>query len=1010
MNDYENPRLMNINRYPEHSYFIPYADEKSAINGLKQSSPYYAILNGDWKFSYYERFVDVPEDIAEQPCDGWEELPVPSNWQMYGGYDAPQYVNISYPIPLNPPYVPVDNPCGVYTREFIVPESFDKRETHIVFEGVDSMFYLYVNAKRVGMSKVPHLPAEFDITEYLEKGTNTLTVVVLKWCDGTYMEDQDFYRVSGIFRDVYLLARAKDRVEDYFVKTDMVNSYADGVLTADIKTTGKPKISYTLYDADGEKVAEGKGDKVRIDVKDVNKWSAETPYLYRLVIATKDEVICQRVGFRKIETSKYGEILINGVSVKLKGVNRHDTNPLYGHVTPSQDILSELKLMKRLNINTIRTSHYPNTSEFLNYCDELGFYIVAEGDWENHGFVLWYGDWKYKPFSPMNPSHDELWAEALRDRTSRMIQRDKNHAAVIIWSLGNESDSGDNTVRMGAYMKELDDTRLTHYERDNLIGNENYDIESYMYKSIADVTEAGKKKSSKPYLLCEYSHAMGVGPGDLRDYWEVFYQYKRLVGGCIWEWADHSVVLEDENGKKTYGYGGDCGEPFHFGNFCADGLVFPDRTPSSGALEAKAAYQNVKLDVKDAAKGEFTITNRFDFTNLSEFDIRYEIELDGRVIESGSIANTALKPHAKKNIKINYTLPASCLCGCHINFRMTTKKETAWAKVGHELAFAQFELPVKEVGALVPLAHNKLEVVEDTKEFLTIEGYNFSYTLNKLYASFDKLMVGGRDLLNDRTKFNVERAAIDNYRHPKREWEMAQDANGDYNAHQLSSNKVYSFEWKQDGENIVVSASASICAPTVRNLVDNMKISYTVKPNGIIDVECSGELGPNTKWLPRFGMDLVLTGDIHKVEYYGLGPEENLIDMRAAAHMDLYKTTVEEMHVPYLMPQDNGNRSDVKWTCITDGLGRGLMVKAKDKIEFMASKYSALQLSQAKHEGELEEDGNTYLRVDYKVSGTGSNSCGPDLMWKYRLCEQTFSYGFEMLPVILEKEAIDLLR
>lgn len=1009
MNDFENPRLTNLNRYPEHAYFIPYSSQSDAEKGIKSNSPFYSTLNGDWKFSYFERFVDVPEDIAKQPCDDWNELPVPSNWQMYG-YDAPQYLNVAYPIPMNPPYVPIDNPCGVYSRKFTVPSTFDKRDTHIVFEGVDSMFYLYVNAKLVGMSKVPHLPAEFDVSKYVKEGENTLTVVVLKWCDGTYLEDQDFYRVSGIFRDVYLLSRARNRVEDFFVKTDLVNNYTDGILTADVKTVGNPKISYALYSPDGEKIASGKGAKLKIDVKNVEKWSAEKPTLYRLIISTDDEIICQKVGFRKIETSKFGELLINGVSVKLKGVNRHDTHPLYGHVTPAKDIINELKLMKQLNINTIRTSHYPNTSEFLNYCDEIGFYIIGEGDYENHGFVYWHGGWQYKPFTPENPSHDELWAEALRDRTSRMVQRDKNHPAVIIWSLGNESDMGDNTIRMAKYFKELDDTRLTHYERDCLVNNENYDIESYMYKSIPDVIEAGKAKSSKPYFLCEYSHAMGMGPGDLKDYWDVFYKYKRTIGGCIWEWADHSVVLENEKGEKTYGYGGDCDEAFHFGNFCADGLVFPDRTLSSGALEAKAVYQNVKIDAKDLENGIFTLTNRFDFTNLAEFDIVWEIELDGKTIDSAHLTNTALKPHAKKNVRVDYKLPSSCVSGCYINFRILTKKETVWAKPGHELAFAQFELPVNAVGALTPVVRDELRITEDSREFLVVEGCNFSYTLNKYYASFDKLMVGGRDILNDRTDFGVERAAMDNYRHIKNTWMLPQDSNGTYNAHQLAEMKVYSCDWKLENGNVEIHATADLTPPCIRPLLKNMDIKYVVKPNGVIDVQCACELGPNQGWMPRFGMNFVLTGDINNVEYYGLGPEENLIDMNAAAHMGLFKTTVEKMHVPYLYPQDNGNRSNVKWTCLSDGLGRGLMVKATDKIEFMASKYSSTQLALAKHEGELEEDGNTYLRIDYKVSGTGSGSCGPEPDWKYRLCEHNFSYSFSMLPVILEKDAIDLLR
>jgi len=1019
--DYENPKAIHAGRYPEHSYFVPHSTLDGALSMHNEDSPYYCLLNGDWSFRYYERYIDVDPDIANSYVCDWETLPVPSNWQMYG-YDIPEYFNVMTPIPLDPPFVPVDNPCGVYSRTFNVPDTFNGRDTHIVFEGVDSFFYLYVNGKKVGFSKVPHVPAEFDISDYIVKGENKITVCVLKYCDGTYLECQDFYRVSGIFRDVYLMARAKKRVEDVFVKALLENDYKDGILTADITCNSKCSIKSALYDDDGKEIASADGAKVNFKIKDVNVWSAEKPNLYYFVITTDDEIICQQIGFRTVEKTSDGVLLVNGKAVKLKGVNRHDTNPALGHVTPIDSIVNELRLMKRLNINTIRTSHYPNTSEFLRVCNELGFYVMDETDFESHCFV-YRTDEKgkyqgYVAFHDFNTSQGEMWTDTCLDRVRRMVQRDKNNPCVIAWSMGNESDYGDNHIKMCEWVKSFDDTRLVHYEgasrqiftMKQAPGHKiPFDFESYMYPQIDQMKAELKVKRDIPYFLCEYSHAMGCGPGDLKDYWELIYKNKRACGGCIWEWADHAVILEDENGNKTYGYGGDCGEKCSPANFCSDGLVFPDRTPSSGALEAKAVYQYVHFTAHNLEKGEITVRNRYDFTNLSEFDMSYNVECDGKIIKRGKIANTSLKSGAARRFKFDYTLPESCKCGCYLNISVTLKDDCDWADYGYEVASCQFELPVSREGSLDRIALGRIYECENSDEYIVLEGFNFRYEFNKLYNSFDVLETDGVDILGDRTEFTTKRAPIDNFRNAKLDWRVPQGESM-YDYHELASSRVYNVDSDFDTNgNYVIKVKSALTSPSLTHLVD-MDTVYTVMPNGIIDV-CVKAVKGNYDWLPRFGMEICLADNKDNVEYFGMGPEENYIDMNSHAKMSHYKTTVSDMHVPYLMPQDSSNRTNVKWACVYDILGRGLMIATDDKFEFMASKYTEEEISAAKHQWDLVAQSETYIRIDYKVTGVGSGSCGPLTEPKYRLEEKEMTYSFKLLPVVLgNKEPISYIK
>ena len=1018
-NDFENLKSLHSGTEKPKSYYIPFGSVCDSVKNIKRNSPYYYLLNGDHKFKYFTCFEDVPSDIGTQPTDDWDTIPVPSNWQMHG-YDIPQYANVEYPIPVAPPYTPTDNPCGVYAMDFNLPSGWDGKDIFITFEGVNSFFYLIVNGVEVGFSQVSHSQSVFEITEYLKDGKNEIKVPVVKWCAGTYIEDQDFYRLSGIFRDVYLTARDKVRIDDFFIRAGLSDDYKNGILEIDFSfKEGNEKCTLELSDSDGNTIF---GDEItaenqtyKKEIPNITSWNAENPYLYTLTLHCGNEYISQQIGFKRIEIAKNCALLVNGTEVKLKGVNRHDSLPTLGHVTPIANIRYDLEQMKRLNINTIRTSHYPNTPEFLNLCSEYGFYVIDEADLECHGMVFVTGG--YHAFNPNHPSESPEWKAAYLDRAERLFERDKNAACVIIWSMGNESDYGSNHVAMYEYFRSKDNTRLLHYENSNrhrlYEGDQKveaqhrpeFDIISYMYPKVSFCEEEGKNKmkETRPFFLCEYSHAMGVGPGDIKAYWDVFYKYPRCIGGCIWEWCDHSVVIENEDGVKAYGYGGDCGEVVNHGNFCNDGLVRPDRSFSSGALEAKAVYNNVYVEEIDAAKGEFRIRNRFDFTNANNYEIKYIIESDGIVVKEAVLPRYSIQPHGSKKIVIDLSdIPHTCRHGLYITFKTFTTKDTLWEKAGYETGFTQHKLPSEIKRTALAKAKGNIKIVSDTNKYLQIDGFNFSYLFNKRYGSFDSLKVNGADILADRTGFSVIRADIDNYRSMWDKWQLSQSLVSVFRYDQTLTVKC---DVKETAENIIITArqmvSSPACAPFITYTAE-----YTIQPNGVISVKVDGKCSYE-HFLPRFGMDFVLKAGTENIEYYGKGPYENLTDMCHHVTVNHYKTTVDDEYVPYIKPQDFGNKTDTSWVCAADSLGRGLLVRSADntKFEFAVSHYSPENIMDAKHSWDLIKKDETYLRIDYKVSGTGSGSCGPMVDEKYRLRgDESVSYAFDILPIILDNE------
>ncbi|MGH4050091.1 MAG: glycoside hydrolase family 2 TIM barrel-domain containing protein [Clostridium sp.] len=946
MRIYEDLNSIQENREVQRSYYIPYDTLEKALEGNKAESKYYKLLNGVWDFAYFKRDINVPEVITK-----WDKIPVPSNWQMHG-YEAPYYTNVNYPHPVDPPFVPDDNPCGIYSMNFNIDKQWSEKDAYIVFEGVNSCLYLYVNDKFVGSSQGSHLQSEFNISEYVIEGNNKLTVKVLKWCSGSYLEDQDFFRLSGIFRDVYLLSRAKGSRPNIEIKVEN-------------KSIIVSERDYVIYD--------GKNKIETLDNPIL--WNAEKPFLYTVVVKNRNEYIPFKVGIRDISVSALGELLINGTSVKLKGVNRHETHPTLGHYTPYADMKAELLKMKELNINCIRTSHYPPTPEFLNLCDEIGFYVVDETDIEIHGFVSRDTGYKYDIENPEWICNQNQWENAFVERVQRMVERDKNHSCVIMWSMGNESGYGSNHDAMIEWTKGRDSSRLVHYEGASLVNDKSsVDVVSRMYTSPDGIEEFAKNGDMRPFFLCEYSHAMGNGPGDVFDYWKKIYQYPKLMGGCIWEWADHAVMVDG-----TYKYGGDFGEVTHDGNFCCDGMVFADRTFKAGSLEVKAVYQYIKTKI---IGNKLTVTNLYDFTNLNEYKLLWKVAIDGEVIKTGELI-CDIKPHMTKEYTLDFILPRSCKLGCYMDVSLEGE---------YEVAMEQHSLDVdveNETSDLVISAN-----FTDEKEIIKITGENFTYIFNKHYGNFESLIIDGTQRLSDVVKLTVWRAPTDNDRTIKYKWGLFEDNRSGENFNRIFS-KVYSCELKEN--KILISGSL---AGISRSPFLRFTTTFTVSAKGEIEIELQGKVKETCVYLPRLGFEFEIPKTNEKFKYYGMGPFENYMDMCHHTKVGMYESSPKEEYVPYIVPQEHGNHIKTKELCI-GGLkfkSKGLEFESEgpksNGFQFNVSNYTSEVLTNAKHTNELIENDNTIVRIDYKNSGIGSGSCGPDLLDEYRLKEKDISYKF----------------
>ena len=982
---HENPDTLHVNTEEKHCYFIPFAKGQNPFLS-REESECFTLLNGEWEFQYYSSVIDMDDDFIRSKLT--DKIPVPSNWQLHG-YDYHQYTNICYPIPYDPPYVPDDIPVGVYRREFTYVS--DGKERVLVFEGVDSCFYLYVNDKFVGYSQVSHCTSEFDITPYLTEGDNIVTVAVLKWCDGTYLEDQDKFRLSGIFRDVYVLARPKKRIRDYEIKTKLSEDCRNAVLEI---TVYGADAELTLSDADGVPVLEVKladGETFSAELSGVKLWSAELPYLYLLCMESEEEVIGEKVGFRNICVEN-GVVKINGVPVKFRGVNRHDSYPESGSVCTVEQMRKDLLLMKQHNINAVRTSHYPNAPLFYHLCDEYGLYVIDEADMESHGCVEVHNDFRWnwsKGYSGIALlASDEHFRKAIVDRAELLVSRDKNRPCVVFWSLGNESGYGTNMLAAAERVKELDDTRLLHYESIHRLDDTSdaiLDVVSRMYTSPEDMKRfLEDKEENRPFLLCEYCHAMGNGPGDLEDYHEVFHSHERFCGGFVWEWSDHAFSLgTTEDGKEKYGYGGDFGEPHNDGNFCMDALTYPDRTPHTGLLELKQVYRPVRVSKAEVA-GEFEIKSLLGFADAGEWlDCRYEITYDGGMAADGTIP-FAVTPVGSTRVTVpelagvngeNSLVKEVSEKETYIRFIFTASKDMPYCRKGDEICFDQ--LLLWEGTGYEQENETSSVLCEEGTFLITVscksENGTITYRFNKRIAAFDSIVCDGKELLDRPVMFNFFRAPVDN---DTMRWDWYRAHLNDYKV------KAYGTKVGVTEESVVITLRQSFGWSMYQPFC-YMDVSYRIA-GGRLTINCELEATNKLTFLPRFGIRLFVPKRFESVEYFGYGPYESYIDKHQASYMGNFQAKIAELHEDYIMPQENSSHYNCKCMSFTDGAVT-VTFRAQEGFSFNASEYTQEELAAKRHNFELERCESNVICVDYKMAGVGSNACGPALAEKYRL-------------------------
>ena len=998
-----------------HAYFIPHADKKSALGLPRDYSKFFKPLIGKWDFRYFPSVTDL---VGVELCDldFFEKIDVPMSWQYLTerGYDAPQYTNILYPFPVDPPHVPERNPAGLYSRDFtITEEELSRGEQMLTFEGVDSCFYLFVNGEFVGYSQVSHMISEFNVTKHLRPGKNNIKALVLKWCDGSYLEDQDMFRVSGIFREVYLLTRAKNGIEDIFVKCSLSENFSSAQLTAEIVTKKETKISYALSDSYGNELFSGSvthSGRADVDLGTIDAprlWSSEIPYLYTLLIECAGEFIKIPVGVKKIEVSQR-VAYINGKKVKLYGVNRHDSHPHLGHATPMEHMERDVMLMKAHNINAVRTSHYPNDPRFLELCDKYGLYVIDEADLECHGL----GTYTYANPATMG----EAWTGAYLDRAERMLERDKNHPSIIMWSVGNESSAGKNLSAMGEYFNRRDPSRLVHDEGSSRMAREaeiersapgtsmggpvpegldtasfrnHTGVESRMYTSPGEIEEKYLKDESitRPFFLCEYCHTMGNGPGDLSDYLRLIDEYDTFFGGCVWELLDHSVAIgEYKYQKPKFIYGGDSGEFPHDGEFCVDGLLYPDRRIHTGMLEVKQAYRPFALRYED---GVLTVKNKRRFTPLSDLALVYTIERYGKPIFTDRLTLLDIAPESERSYEIALPKSDGFLT---LNVSLRQLDDTPWASVGYEVGSEQFILS-EEFPEASP-APAKVDICESAQSYLVTFG-ECTVTVGKLSGLIESIISDGKEMICEPVTPIMWRAPTDNDRNIKNEWQAQ------------CLDKLSCFCYATSAEKGLISAelimAANGAAPAAKISVKYVFDGYSVK------ISSHTKIGEKITYLARFGFKLRLPEEFENLSYFGYGPYESYEDKRLASRISHFKTTVTENFEHYVRPQENSSHVGCRWASVSSVTGYSLFLAA-DSFSLSASHYEPHYLSGFKHDYELVPEKETTVIVDYRNSAIGSNSCGPALKESIRISEKSFGFEFSLKPLAFGNKIPEIER
>lgn len=1005
--DWENLEVLSRHAEPPHASFIPHGDAESALSGERGASSRYLSLNGDWRFHYAASPRQAPQRFFEPSFDDgeWGTLPVPGNWQMHG-YGRPHYTSSQYPIPVDPPRVPAANPTGCYRRSFIVPDSWIGMQTFLVFEGVDSAFHVWVNGQLAGYGQGSHMPSEFRITPLLRPGVNTLAVQVYTWSDGTYLEDQDKWRLSGIFRDVYLKAAPNVHIRDASVRTRLDDGFRNAAAQLRIAVRNEAdspssphKLRIALLDSAQQTVYEGaeqvasldgRGEQTvaaEIPVAEPLLWSAEEPNLYALVLRLEDEggetleAVCLAVGFREIAV-RDGRLLVNGKRVILKGVNRNEFHPELGFTIPYETMVEDIRLMKQCNMNTVRTSHYPNDTRWLDLCDRYGLYVIDEADLETHGFVF-VGE-------ESDLAKDAQWREPFLDRVRRMVERDKNHPSVIIWSLGNESGYGPNHDAMAEWVRQADPTRPIHYERakDAPI----VDIVSCMYPSLDALVEEGKKDDPRPFLMCEFAHAMGNASGNLREYWDAVYEYPRLLGGLVWEWADHGIRRRAESGEVWYAYGGDFGERPHSGHFCIDGLLLPDRTAKSSLLEFKKVIEPVKVEPVDIASGVVKLHNRYDFLSLDHLQCTWTLVCEGAAVEWGELSGLDVPPGEARAVTIPWNKKLAQPGGEYwLHLRFTLRHAAPWAPQGHEIAWADLPLPARAAAParIAASAMPQLRAEEDGP-LLRLEGPDFRYAFDLEQGTLAAMEYNAVPLLTAGPSPQLWRAPIDNDARQAKIWKKA--------GYDALVHRVHETSQQRQPGAARIAVRSSLGAAGLGVCFD-VWMAYTVYGSGdiVLSVRMKprGELPP----LPRAGVRLALPSAFERFAWFGLGPHECYIDRKESGKLGVYAGAVPDQYVPYVKPQEHGNKADVRWAAVTNALGTGLFIGGMPTLNVGVSRYTAEQLAAAKHTHELTPSSETIVSIDYRQAPIGNHSCGeaPPLD-KYLLRAEEILFSVRLKP------------
>ena len=1004
---YENLSVLHENTMPARAYYIPASKRMDNLVEHREESDRMQLLNGTWKFQYFNSIYDIQDSFFEKNYDteNFDEIQVPSVWQM-AGYDTHQYTNIRYPFPFDPPYVPQDIPCGAYVHTFEYSRDEKAPKSFLNFEGVDSCFYVWINGSYIGYSQVSHMTSEFDVTDVLQDGTNTVAVLVMKWCDGSYLEDQDKFRMSGIFRDVYILKRPKQAISDYHIKTRIEDMLAK--VEIEMKFYSPLNVKISIEDRNGAVVALGsiaeEGTAV-LEIASPELWNTENPYLYKLILETENEVIVDHIALRKIEI-KDQVIYLNGQKIKFRGVNRHDSDPVTGFTISLEQLTTDLTLMKQHNFNAIRSSHYPNAPFFYEMCDKYGFMVIDEADIEAHGPFMIYRkeDTDYNRFKRWNEkiADDPVWEEAIVDRVKLMVERDKNRFCIVMWSMGNESAYGCNFEKALEWTKNFDPDRITQYESaryrnyDETYDYSNLDVYSRMYPALSEIQEYLDKDGSKPFLLVEYCHSMGNGPGDFEDYFQMIQDNDKMCGGFVWEWCDHAIAHGTaENGKTIYAYGGDHGEEIHDGNFCMDGLVYPDRTVHTGLLEYKNVYRPARVISYNKESGELVLHNYMDFDDLKDYvKISYELTQDGLVISKGILPEFSVAPHGegKTNLKIN--VPENGKCYLKLIYHL--KKELPLLNEDHILGFDEIEVSKEDTKCKLAekwipktVVDSELQVNENDTQ-IHIKGREFAYTIDKRTALFTEMKFAGREYLNHPMELNIWRAPTDNDMYIKSEWKKAH--------YDKAYTRAYTTEVVQGKHGVKITSHASVVAETVQKILD-VTITWKIEAAGKIDADIAVTKDDEFPDLPRFGVRMFLDKKLSAVRYFGMGPQESYCDKHQAASHGLYRADVGDLHEDYIRPQENGSHYDCEYVELNNSR-YGIVVSAENAFSFNASYYTQEELEKKTHNYELIESDSVVFCVDYALNGIGSNSCGPVVLDQYRFDDVLFRFQFTLIPYV----------